>query len=228
MTAPLPYRVRYQRRKTLALHVLEDGAIEVRAPLGLAEQRIARWVQTRTAWIAEARERVSRRARMRADPIASPGAAAWFLGQPLQLSLIAGRRIGVHREQDQLHITLPSPLVPAQAARALDRWYLQQARILFDDRFDLGVKRFRDRFGDAAQPHSLKLRRMRRRWGSCNRSGVITLNRELIKLPLALVDYVIAHELCHLLEFNHSQRFYRLLNDLMPDWRERETELGNH
>ena len=50
MSAPFAYRVRYQRRKSLALHVLEDGAVEVRAPLGLAEAYIARWVQTRTAW----------------------------------------------------------------------------------------------------------------------------------------------------------------------------------
>ncbi|MGO1626479.1 MAG: M48 metallopeptidase family protein [Halomonadaceae bacterium] len=63
------------------------------------------------------------------------------------------------------------------------------------------------------------LREMQTQWGSCSPKGVIILNPHLVKAPTRAVDYVILHELCHLAEHNHSPRFYRLLDDYMPDWR---------
>jgi len=71
----------------------------------------------------------------------------------------------------------------------------------------------------------LKIRKMRTRWGSCTRRGVITLNLELVRMPPACIDYVISHELCHLVEFNHSARFYQLQERFVPDWQVRKREL---
>ena len=59
---------------------------------------------------------------------------------------------------------------------------------------------------------------MTRRWGSCGPGGVITLNVELVKAPPSSIDYILAHELCHRLELNHSKRFYELLRRVVPDW----------
>jgi predicted metal-dependent hydrolase len=66
---------------------------------------------------------------------------------------------------------------------------------------------------------------MKSRWGSCSTSGSIRLNSQLIKTPLACIDYVILHELCHIAEMNHSQRFYHLLDQVMPEWRGVKKEL---
>lgn len=226
MSLPFAYRLRYQRRKTLAVHVLDDATVEVRAPHGWSETAIRAWVRTRTDWVTGAQQRARQRKR-RATALhwTLEGGSAPFLGQMLTLDIQPGRSTRIERSQQTLHIRLPPPMDRERVESVLDRWYLAQTRPLFEQRFDLGITRFRQQFGDAVLPHSLKLRRMRRRWGSCSRDGVITLNRELIKLPLALTDYVIAHELCHLLEFNHSPRFYALLTTLMPDWRERESVL---
>ena len=68
----------------------------------------------------------------------------------------------------------------------------------------------------------ITIRKMRRRWGSCSSKGEVTLNLALIKMPLACIDYVVTHELCHLEAFHHGKPFYRLLAQVMPDWRERE------
>ena len=81
------------------------------------------------------------------------------------------------------------------------------------------------RFPGILTAPELRLRSMRRRWGSCSRQGRVTLNVELVKLPLTLIDYVIAHELCHLFEFNHGKKFYQLLEHVMPDWKQREVML---
>jgi predicted metal-dependent hydrolase len=71
----------------------------------------------------------------------------------------------------------------------------------------------------------LRIRKMRSRWGSCSRRAEITLNLELIRMPLDCIDYVITHELCHLVEFNHSARFYELQSRFFPDWKERRRQL---
>lgn len=66
---------------------------------------------------------------------------------------------------------------------------------------------------------SFKVRKMRSRWGSCSSKGSININSELVQAPPICIDYVILHELCHLQEFNHSPRFYALMDQVMPDWR---------
>jgi hypothetical protein len=66
---------------------------------------------------------------------------------------------------------------------------------------------------------------MKTQWGSCSPKGELLLNPLLVKAPGHCVDYVIFHELCHLKEHNHSQRFYELLGGLLPDWEKRKAEL---
>ena len=72
----------------------------------------------------------------------------------------------------------------------------------------------------------IAIRAMRSRWGSCSPRGRITLNVKRIKVPKAYIDYVIFHELCHLVEPNHNSRYYDLLDRVLPDWRERREKLN--
>ena len=71
----------------------------------------------------------------------------------------------------------------------------------------------------------MRLRLMKRTWGNCSASGLITLNPHLVKAPPELVDYVIAHEVCHLREHNHGKAFYALQDRLHPNWREARDRL---
>jgi len=111
---------------------------------------------------------------------------------------------------------------PERIRAALQNWYLEQARKVFSARLQEIANR-----ADWVDDRSIqmKLRRMKRTWGNCSSKGVIKLNTHLIKAPLPVLDAVIAHELCHLQEMNHSRAFYVLLEQLNPNWRQDRTRL---
>ena len=104
---------------------------------------------------------------------------------------------------------------PARVEKLVDQWYRRQAERVFAERLAAMLPRF-DRVG-IAKPELL-IRKMEKRWGSCSKAGVITLNVRLMQVPKACIEYVIVHELCHLVEHNHSRRFYQLLDRFMPNW----------
>jgi hypothetical protein len=109
-------------------------------------------------------------------------------------------------------------------SRLFDRWYAERAREIFAERLEICHKETRQ--------HSLpfpaiKIRKMRSRWGSCSPYQTISLNSVLARMPVACIDYVIMHELCHLKIRNHGPGFYAMLGGLMPDWRERKNLLNS-
>jgi predicted metal-dependent hydrolase len=213
------YTVKLQRRKTLGLYVLNDGAIEVRAPLRTAQKTIVAFVEQRADWVLKTRAKQLQRQQWQ-TPIET-SASTWYLGRALVLEVQPAAEVAIVCDEQRMLVRLSDPDNLTLLTRHLDAWYRLQAQTIFTERLLLVCQRFP---GILAAPE-LRLRRMRRRWGSCNRSGRVTLNVDLVKLPLSLIDYVIAHELCHLSEFNHGQKFYRLLQHVMPDWKQREVLL---
>lgn len=219
MSGNFSYAVKFQTRKTLALYVLENGAVEVRAPHGMSQKHIVSFVEQKAAWIVRTREQQAQKPRW--QNLIEPGAAMWFLGQPRRLEVKQDLFGGVLCTDDSIVVAARDPWSLPRLANQLNDWYRDQAQQIFAERLLLVCQRFP---GILAAPE-LRLRRMRRRWGSCSNKGRVTLNIELVKLPLSMIDYVIAHELCHLFEFNHSRKFYQLLETVMPDWKQREQVL---
>jgi predicted metal-dependent hydrolase len=216
LNSDFSYTVKFQRRKTLGLYVLLDGAIEVRAPMRTARRTIVAFVEQRVDWVLKTRARQLQRQQWQL-PVEDSG-STWFLGEARTLDIRQGGAASVECDGPRLVVGLRDPGNREQLERRLNMWYRDQAQAIFAERLLLVCQRFP---GILAAPE-LRLRRMRRRWGSCSRGGRVTLNVDLVKLPLSLIDYVIAHELCHLTEFNHGPKFYRLLEYAMPDWKARE------
>ena len=126
-------------------------------------------------------------------------------------------------EEGALVVSTRTHPAPGQARRLLDAWYRAQAWELFP-RLLRELLPAVQALGPA-KPTQLKLRSMKSRWGSCSRAGVISLNTQLIKAPQECIEYVVAHELCHLLRHAHDKRYYALLEAVMPDWRRRRERL---
>lgn len=104
----------------------------------------------------------------------------------------------------------------------VDKWYKKQAKKLFLERLDYHYQRFSKRI-----PYpSLRIRKMTSRWGVCNiRTHVITLNLELMKRDIAYLDYVIIHEMSHLIHGDHSTAFWKLVGENMPDYKKYREEM---
>ena len=167
--------------------------------------------------IAELRRQVRERNRDIPSVRYRQGAQHLYLGRryPLEIWRGSGLRPRVSLRSDRIEIQ-HSEWGEEAVRDLLLRWYRSQADDYFAERIHDVAARARWLRG---VPFELRLRRMKRSWGTCSSSGLITLNPLLVKAPPQYVDYVMAHELCHLREMNHSPGFYRLLEQLVPNWR---------
>jgi predicted metal-dependent hydrolase len=153
----------------------------------------------------------------------SNGETHWYLGENYPLEIVAARggRGSVSLLEGHIRINA-ADRSPQAIKQQVVKWYRQQAGLHFSARIDAIAK---NAAWTAGQAPPIRLRKMKRTWGSCSAKGMITLNPRLIKTPPACIDYVIAHELCHLEEMNHSKAFYTLQQSLCPQWREARTHL---
>lgn len=213
--------LRRQRRRTLAIHVHRDATVEVRAPATCPLAAVLDFVRRRRSWISRQLERV---AAYTPAPVFryAQGERHRYLGEWLVLALRQGTPQQGRLAGGQLQLTLRQPTDPARVKRLLEQWYQARASEVFSERL-VGWSDH-PAFRGLPQP-LLRLRRMRSRWGSCSARGVITLNTFLVEQRPELIDYVIVHELCHLRVFDHSARFYALMDSVLPDWRPRRQSL---
>lgn len=105
----------------------------------------------------------------------------------------------------------------------VEGWYRERAHLKFVERLEINLGRFAD--PDAHRPKGLIIRKIKQRWGSMSAAGRLLLNLRLIEAPTNAIDYVIAHELCHVTEPNHGPKFFALLTQVMPDWPKRKERL---
>lgn len=216
----IAYRLVRSRRRTLALTLDPEEGLVARAPLEASERRVDELVLGKAPWVLRHLERLAREGLPPPPRVYRDGELFPFLGQEHALSVLRGLAGGRPRVEvlgRGLLVTLGQDLGPEArmlaVAGALARWYRRQADLLLPPR----VEPFARSLGLA--PPAVRVRDQRRRWGSCNSRGVIHLNWRLVMAPLELIDYVAAHEVCHLLEPNHSPAFWRLLAGLAPQCR---------
>ncbi|MGM8887882.1 M48 family metallopeptidase, partial [Psychrobacter sp. 1U2] len=105
--------------------------------------------------------------------------------------------------------------------RLLDHWYQDKAKLVFTERLEAVLPKA----SWVTSMPSFRFMTMKKQWGSCSTKGNLILNPHLVKAPKECIDYVILHELCHISEHNHSERFWRLLTQIMPNWREVKARL---
>jgi predicted metal-dependent hydrolase len=219
----ISYSLHRGNGRRLRLMVRPDLEVRVYAPRRASERDIIAAVHSKAPWIVKQLDNMKKLHPLPAPHHYMSGETFLYLGQPYRLRVEQGARTSVVLDGASLCVTLVDPGNTASARRALSEWYRKQAMQCFTERLTaLGAVSARHRI---PPPQTLRVRQMRTRWGSCSRAGKITLNIALVESPVQCVDYVIMHELCHLIHHNHSTAFYHLLTACMPDWQERKQSL---
>ncbi len=227
-TTTLSYGItRSPHRETIAVTVHPNGAVSVVAPKGTRKSKIAKAVEDKVDWILRQQEYFRRQVNRHPKQFVS-GEAFYYLGRQHQLKVLRAQRnrvdaeVQLYRGQFLVKPTLPAddPERGTEVKEALVAWYSERAF----EHIQATCRRFASNLGMTYQ--SIQIRDMRRRWGSGGTSGRLLFNWRIIMAPKRLVEYVVAHELCHLRFDNHSQDFWRLLERAMPDYERRRLELA--
>jgi predicted metal-dependent hydrolase len=206
---------RSARRRSLCIQVRE-GRVEVRAPLAMADAEIRAFVQKKSRWIQS--HVAAQQAQLAEVPAYSfsPGARLPYLGGELELHWGRGLGAGsVARQGQNLLVLLGSRsrLSPEQQARRLIiSWYQREALRLLEIRTQALARRL------GLNCTGVKVRATRSKWGHCTRDGLIQYNWQIILAPDSVVDYLVAHEVCHLRHLNHSPAFWALVASVCPDY----------
>lgn len=222
----IEYHLSYAARRTLEISVHPDLRVIVTAPQNTAIEAIEAKVYKRASWILRQQRDFALYLPHTPPRQYISGETHWYLGKQYRLKVIQDSDAEwVKLERGYLVVRTTDKADTAHIKVLVDAWYLRQARRVFRERLTLLLPRF-ERYN--LPDFQFRIRELQTRWGSCSEAGTIVLNLKLMQVAKLYIDYVIVHELCHLIEHNHSNRFYALLDRTLPDWRERRQKLNTY
>lgn len=210
------YRLRRARRRTIGFQI-DDNGLTISAPRWVTLREIEAAIAEKSRWIrTKQREWHAWREKRRLPAIVfADGAALPYLGATITLRLHAESAITrLHEERRELHLALPHDAAEGQVRDAVQSWLQGEAARIFEQR----IQRFAPHIGPKYS--GWRLSSARSQWGSCTHDGRVRLNWRLVHFALPVIDYVVAHELAHLRELNHSARFWQAVEQLLPGFEE--------
>lgn len=219
--------VRKAKSRKLRLKVHPDQRVVVTAPIEATEAFIQTSVIKKAGWIWQ---NLQDFANQKSDVLPRryvSGETQFYLGRRYVLKVTIDSEqpeaVKLYRGKLNVNLTEEPTDKAAKVKKLLDNWYQQKAKAVFHERLLAMLPKT-----DWVQgTPSFRLLSMKKQWGSCSTQGNLVLNPHLVKAPKECIDYVILHELCHIAEHNHSDKFWRLLTQVMPNWKAVKTQLDS-
>ncbi|WP_405269897.1 M48 family metallopeptidase [Methanobrevibacter sp.] len=212
----IPITLERKNIKNMYLRVLPpNGEVKVSAPLFLSYEDISEFIKSRKEWILKKQELILK------NEIKAPfkylnGEKHPLWGREYALQLIKNstiKRVVVDKEKEILYLPVPNRSTIEKRERILNEFYRQELQNAIPPVLGRCSKIV------GKQPKDIKVRKMKN-WGNCKKDGRITLNLNLAKKDPICLEYVMIHELCHLIEFNHGKKFKKLMDKYCPNWKE--------
>jgi predicted metal-dependent hydrolase len=218
----IPYRLHRTSRKTLRIVVSPDLTVNAFAPLRVRDSRVETAIFKKAPWIAKILDKLESYRPLPSLKRYVSGETFVYLGRQYRLKVTEGYKRVTKLNGPFLQVVVPDRTNNRMVKSAVEKWYRIRAAEVF--------RRYLDKSYMIASRHGipfpeLSIRGMQRRWGSCSSAKRVTLNLKLLQAPVHCIEYVIMHELCHLVQHDHSRGFYSLLTRCQPDWPKRKQTL---
>ncbi|ASL43537.1 hypothetical protein bAD24_I08600 [Burkholderia sp. AD24] len=220
----LHYALKRSARRSIGFAIDSTG-LTITAPRWVTLADIETAITEKQRWIfaklIEWQTRVEQRALPKVDW--KDGAEVPYLGRPVRVILGSPQgTLQFSASDSALQVPLPLQADPQQIKDRVQGWLQGEAKRLFGERLEI----YSEKLGVSYRTYALSSAATR--WGSCSSDGKIRLNWRLIHFPLSIIDYVVAHELAHLREMNHSPRFWQTVESIFPEFREARQTLKSH
>lgn len=222
-TVSLDTTVIFMERQTLSLAINSlKGELTVKVPYTITSEQARKFIKEKEGWLIKKISQGDARRENLSVREYRHGAKHLLLGKEFSLNVvISNRRVAPLFEDAVLTIVIPSE---ERTEKAVRKWYAKIAPAVFSNIISSVMADFKLRYSKS--PSKLEYKFVTSYWGVCTSRGCIRLNIELLRAPKECIEYIIAHELCHLVHQNHSAKFYNLLTEFMPDWKQRKELLN--
>jgi predicted metal-dependent hydrolase len=223
------YEVVRSGRTTIGIEVQPDRRVVVRAPASVDEERLNVLIKQKAPWILRQFARVQSTNGHKAKKEFISGESFPYLGKNYRLKVLTEGLDGltsVELRAGRLWV-VPNSSLDAEDRRrhirdSIVNWYQERALDVLTRRVESLSKK------TGIKPTRVNVKSQLRRWGSCTKNGVLNLNWRIVMAPSSIIDYVVAHELCHLKIHNHSQDFWQFLGAILPDYQRHREWLRNN
>ncbi len=215
----IDFRLEYSNRKSLGISVTPELLVLVKAPANTTLEKVKEKIRKKAPWIIRQQSFfLSFYPKTPARRFVG-GETHLYLGRQYRLKIIQAKIESVKLKGQFIEVETTNK---SRAKKLVNDWYLKNAKKKFHSIAQPLIDKFKKH---KIEPSSIELRAMPTRWGSCTPKGKIILNPELIKAPKGCIEYVIIHELCHLIHYDHTQKFIDLQTKEMKDWEKWKTKL---
>ncbi len=231
-------QITYKKRKTLGIYIDVYGNIELRVPKATRDQAIDKLIDSKWKWIITRSDEMKERTKGFKEKVYEDGETFLYLGQhfPIRLkvdpaikkakvkfeSLPSGSKSDDEirmetRGEDNRGILIEAPCDEEDVLKkAMTRFYKQQCKKIVESR----IRHYQPQF--KMKPKSITISSNKKNWGSCSSLRELTFNWKLAMAPMEVVDYVVVHEMCHMVHMNHDRSFWRLVGKFIPDYETRQ------
>ncbi|MFT3984512.1 MAG: SprT family zinc-dependent metalloprotease [Lachnospiraceae bacterium] len=232
----IEYQLIRSKRKSVAIYIREDGSVQVRAPGWVSKTEIQKMIGEKADWIQKKRQEAADKNCAR-QKYYTEGAVFLCLEKEYVLHLTESERnaVYVREREDRLLVVKTRSLEEAYMKDLLIKWSAGQLRRYIRAAVDRYLPELRkiaeqkgkeqEKYAEGSSHMRIAVKNVKTRWGSCSAKGHLNFSVKLVMAPASIIDYVIVHELCHLLYMNHGPEFWEAVTLILPDCRERRRYL---
>jgi predicted metal-dependent hydrolase len=205
---------RSPRRRTLEI-IIRRGEVLLMLPRFVSDQDGMKFVERKREWVLQMLEKQRQHVEEVVAKQYVEGELFHFLGEPYPLRIVSGRKTEVELADGVFRVCISkrSGSVEEAAQKAIYEWYKDQAMQILRAKTDAQVASIKRNYA------GIRLRRTKTKWGHCTASGIIQYNWQIMAAPEPVIDYLVAHEVSHLVHPNHSKRFWAHVERICPDYR---------